>query len=65
VVATCGGGIPEILPPEALVAVGDHEGLAVKVVRALAPDAPRLPLPPRYTVRAMTRGVLDVYHSIL
>jgi glycosyltransferase involved in cell wall biosynthesis len=64
VVATAGGGIPEILPAEALVPVGDAEGLARKVVAAL--DHPSLvPLAARFTAQAMTRGVLAVYRSLL
>jgi len=64
VVATAGGGIPEILPPHALVPVGDAEALARAVVRALEHPSP-VPLPARYTAAAMARGVLDVYRSLL
>ena len=64
VVATAAGGIPEILPPEALVSVGDAEALATKVLQAL--DHPsRVPLPARFTARAMAQGVLAVYRSLL
>ena len=64
VVATAAGGIPEILPPEALVPVGDAEGLARKVVAALQHPSPA-PLPPRFTARAMAQGVLALYRSRL
>jgi glycosyltransferase involved in cell wall biosynthesis len=64
VVATAGGGIPEILPAETLVPVGDAEGLARKVVAALDHPSP-VPLPPQFTARAMARGVLAVYRSLL
>lgn len=64
VVATAGGGIPEILPADALVPVGDAEGLARKVVAALD-HAFRIPLPAQFTASAMARGVLAVYSSLL
>jgi glycosyltransferase involved in cell wall biosynthesis len=65
VVATAAGGIPEILPPEALVPVGDAVALAAKVVEALSHPAPRAPLPERFTAPAMAQGVLAVYRSLL
>jgi glycosyltransferase involved in cell wall biosynthesis len=65
VVATAGGGIPEILPADALVPTGDAEALARKVVAALAHPASRIPLPERFTATAMARGVLAVYRSLL
>ena len=64
VVATAGGGIPEILPPDALVPVGDADALARKVVAALEQPAP-VPLPPRFTARAMADGVLAVYRALV
>ena len=64
VVATAGGGIPEILPPEALVPVGDAAALAGKVVQALEYPSP-VPLPPRFTASAMAQDVLAVYRSLL
>ena len=64
VVATAGGGIPEILPPDALVPVGDADALARKVVAALDQPAP-VPLPPRFTARAMADGVLAVYRALV
>jgi glycosyltransferase involved in cell wall biosynthesis len=63
VVATSGGGLPEIVPSEWLVAMGDAPSLAEKVVRALNHPSP-VPLPPQYTVSAMARGVLNVYRSL-
>jgi len=63
VVATSGGGLPEMLPPEALVPVGDSAGLARKVVAALDHRAP-LPFPPQFTAAAMAAGVLAVYRSL-
>ena len=65
VVATAGGGIPEILPPEALVPVGDPAALAGKVVDALSPAASHFPLPARFMASAMAQGVLAVYRSLL
>ena len=64
VVATAGGGIPEILPPQALVPVGDAAALAQKVMRALEHPSP-VPLPPRFTASAMAHSVLAVYRSLL
>ncbi len=64
VVATRGGGLPEILPPEALVDVGDAERLALKVVAALEQPS-RLPLPARFTAAAMAQGVLAVYRALV
>ncbi|MBI1967395.1 MAG: glycosyltransferase [Gemmatimonadetes bacterium] len=63
VIATAGGGIPEILPPEALVPIGEAEALARRVVEALAHPAP-FPLPARFTAQAMAQGVLAVYRSL-
>jgi glycosyltransferase involved in cell wall biosynthesis len=65
VVATAGGGIPEILPPDALVPVGDADGLARKVVHALTLPASPFRLPARFTARAMAQGVLAVYRSLV
>lgn len=64
VVATAGGGIPEILPPEALVAVGDGDALARQVVAALTKPV-LIPFPPRFSARAMAHGVLAVYQALL
>jgi glycosyltransferase involved in cell wall biosynthesis len=63
VVATSGGGLPEIVPAQWLVAVGDARALGEKVVRALNHPSP-VPLPPQCTVAAMARGVLSVYRSL-
>jgi glycosyltransferase involved in cell wall biosynthesis len=63
VVATAGGGIPEILPAGALAPVGDAAALARKVVEALAHPS-SIPLPPRFTARSMAQGVLAVYRSL-
>lgn len=65
VVATAAGGIPEILPPEALAPVGDARALASKVVRALSHSASRRPFPATFTAQAMAGGVLDVYRALL
>lgn len=63
VVATRAGGLPEIVPPEWLVPVGDAEALAQAVVRALTHPSP-FPLPQRFTAHAMAQGVLAVYRSL-
>jgi L-malate glycosyltransferase len=65
VIATAGGGIPEVLPPAALVPVGDHEALARKVVDVLTHPPSPMSLPPQCTASAMARGVLAVYRSLL
>ena len=65
VVATAAGGIPEILPSEALVPVGDAVGLAGKVVDALSHPPSRIPFPERFTASAMAQGVLALYRSLL
>ena len=64
VVATAGGGLSEIVPPEGLVPVGDADALARRVIEALAHPSP-VPLPVRYTASAMATGVLAVYRSLL
>jgi len=63
VVATSGGGLPEIVPAEWLVGVGDARALGEKVVQAVNHPSP-FALPPHYTVSAMARGVLAVYRSL-
>ena len=64
VVATRGGGLPEIVPPEWLVPVGDADALARKVVAALEHPSP-FALPPQFTAAAMARGVLALYRTLL
>jgi glycosyltransferase involved in cell wall biosynthesis len=64
VVATRAGGLPEIVPEQWLVPVGDADALSAKVVQALAHPSP-LPLPRQFTVGAMARGVLAVYRSLV
>ena len=63
IVATRGGGLPEMLPPEALVPVGDAAALAQKVVAALD-HRTAAPFPPQFTAAAMAAGVLAVYRSL-
>ncbi|HET7789863.1 MAG TPA: glycosyltransferase [Gemmatimonadales bacterium] len=65
VVATAGGGLPEILPAECLVPVGDAEALALKVAQTLAHPPSPVPLPARFTARAMGDGVLAAYRSLV
>ena len=66
VVATAAGGIPEILPPEAIVPIDAAEALAQKVVAVVEhPTAPPPPLAGRFTASTMARGVLDVYRALL
>ena len=63
-IATRGGGLPEIVPPECLVPVGDAEALAQKVVAALDHPSP-IPFPPSHSAAAMARGVLAVYRALV
>jgi glycosyltransferase involved in cell wall biosynthesis len=64
VVATRAGGLPEIVPEESLVPVGDAEALGRAVIAALR-DPRRIPFPPQFTAAAMGRGVLALYRSLL
>jgi L-malate glycosyltransferase len=64
VVATAAGGVPEILPPEALVPAENAEELAEKVVAALDHPSP-VPFPPGFSAAAMAQGVLAVYRALL
>jgi glycosyltransferase involved in cell wall biosynthesis len=64
VVATAGGGLPEVVPAERLVPVGDASALAGKVLEALAHPSPA-PLPAQFTAGAMAAGVLAVYRSLV
>ncbi|OLC07870.1 MAG: hypothetical protein AUH42_02745 [Gemmatimonadetes bacterium 13_1_40CM_70_11] len=63
VVATRAGGLPEIVPSEWLVPVGDHEALARRVVEALGHQAP-VPFPRQCTAAAMAQAVLACYRSL-
>ena len=63
VVATAAGGLPEVVPAQWLVPVGDAEALAGKVVAALNRSSP-VPFPPQCTARAMAESVLALYRSL-
>lgn len=63
VVATRGGGLPELVPAEWLVPVGDAEALARVVLRALDHPSP-FPLPQKFTALAMAEGVLATYRAL-
>jgi glycosyltransferase involved in cell wall biosynthesis len=64
VVATAGGGLPEMVPPDWVVPVGDAAALARTVVRALEHPSP-FSLPRQFTASAMAAGVLAVYRSLV
>jgi len=64
VVATRGGGLPEVVPPDALAPVGDAPALACRVIAALERPAP-VPLPLAFTAAVAARGVLAVYRSLV
>lgn len=64
VVATAAGGLPEVVPSDWIVPVGDAAALARKVIKAL--DHPsHFPLPAQFTASAMAAGVLAVYRSLV
>lgn len=65
VVATRAGGLPEIVPAPWLVAPGDADALARKVVDALTRGAAAPALPARFAAAAMARDVLALYRSLL
>ncbi len=65
VVATRAGGLPEMLPPDALVAVADAEALARTVVATLAVPPVAAALPDRFTARAMAAAVLARYRALV
>ncbi|HZH41236.1 MAG TPA: glycosyltransferase [Gemmatimonadales bacterium] len=63
VVATAAGGLPEIVPPEWLVPVGDAETLAAKTLQALEHPTP-IPLAARFTAKAMAEATLAQYRTL-
>jgi len=63
VVATAAGGLPEMVPAEWLVPVGDADALARKVASALAHPSP-FPLPSQFTAAAMADSVLAQYRLL-
>jgi len=64
VVATRAGGTPEVLPPGALVNVGDADALAQKVAQAL--HSPVLvPLPPQFTIKELGRAFMALYRALV
>jgi glycosyltransferase involved in cell wall biosynthesis len=63
VIATCAGGLAEILPADALVPCNDPEALARAVVRAIDHPSPGV-LPPDCTAAAMAAGVRAVYTDL-
>ncbi|HEV2750968.1 MAG TPA: glycosyltransferase [Gemmatimonadales bacterium] len=64
VVATAAGGLPEVVPSEWIVPVGDAAALARKVIEVLERPSP-VPLPRQFTASAMAAGVLAVYRSLV
>lgn len=64
VVATAAGGLPEVVPSEWIVPVGDAAALARRVIQALD-RPPHFPLPAQFTASAMATGVLAVYRSLV
>lgn len=64
VVVTAGGGLPEMVPRDSVVPVGDADALARAVVRAVEHPSP-VPLPSQFTASAMAAGVLAVYRSLV
>jgi glycosyltransferase involved in cell wall biosynthesis len=65
VVATAAGGIPEVLPADRLVPVGDAPALGEKVVSVLTRPPSPVPLPPKFTAKSMARATLALYQSLV
>ncbi len=63
VVATRAGGLPEIVPAEWVVPVGDPAALARRVVDALVHHDP-VPFPKQCAAAAMAQAVLACYRSL-
>jgi glycosyltransferase involved in cell wall biosynthesis len=63
VVATAAGGLSELLPPEALVPIGDAAALGRKVVATLQHPTPAA-LPPQCTAHSMARRTVALYRSL-
>lgn len=63
VAATAAGGIPELLPAESLVPVGDATALGRKVFDTLRRPISQ-PLPPDCTAEQMARRTLALYRSL-
>ncbi|PYO38603.1 MAG: hypothetical protein DMD29_12585 [Gemmatimonadetes bacterium] len=63
VVATAAGGLPEVVPAEWLVPVGDAAALGARVIQALQ-HVSRVPFPERFTARAMAESILALYRSL-
>jgi glycosyltransferase involved in cell wall biosynthesis len=64
VVATAAGGIPEVLPPECLVPVGDAAALARAAIHALDHPSP-FPLPEQFTANSMAQATLALYQALV
>lgn len=64
VVATAAGGIPEVLPSDSLVPVGDAGALARRVIAALDHPSP-VPLAARCTTKSMAQATLALYRSLV
>jgi len=65
VVATAAGGIPEVLPPDRLVPVGDATALGAMVVAAITHPPSPLPLASKFTAKSMANATLALYHSLV
>lgn len=65
VVATAAGGIPEVLPAECLVPVGDASALGDKVVGVITHPPSPVPLAPKFTAKSMAQATLALYQSLV
>ena len=65
VVATAAGGIPEILPAECLVPVGDAAALGATVVEVITRPPSPIPLAVKSTAKSMTQATLALYRSLV
>lgn len=65
VVATAAGGIPEILPADRLVPVGDAAALGSRVAGVLSRPPSPFPLAPRFTAKSMAEATLALYQALV
>jgi L-malate glycosyltransferase len=65
VVATAAGGIPEVLPPDRLVPVGDATTLGAKVVETITHPPSPIRFPAKFTATSMAQATLALYQTLV